>query len=160
MSFLRWRNRARDPRSPNEPDLHYSLAARRVLGVIGAAGMAVALAVFFWPSFYIAITPWKLTELTARILSGWTMLSFATLLSIAIDGRWSATRLLLQSAMFGQALTLLSLPRIWTDLDLANPMAFVFIGGLAAALVISAVLYAWAERRVRRGNALSTPAKM
>jgi hypothetical protein len=120
-----------------------------VMGALGLLGMGVALAAFIWPSFYIALTPWKLTELTARIFSGWTLLSFATVLSLAVDGRWSATRLLLQSAMFGQALTLLSLPRIWPDLDPAKPMSYVFIGALVTALVVSSLIHVLMDRRSR-----------
>ena len=121
------------------------------LGVIRGIFIAVGLSLlaFIWPAFYISIIPWKLTELTARILAGWTLLSAASVLSLAVDGRWSATRLLLQSAMFAQALTLLSLPRIWPDLDPAKPMSYVFVGGLAAALVVSAVIHALIDRRSR-----------
>jgi hypothetical protein len=149
VPFLWWRNHEKDSHQADERDVRYSIGLRRALGVIGVLGIGVSLAGFIWPSFYISITPWKLTELTARILSGWSLLSTATILSLAIDGRWSATRLLLQSAIFAQAITVLALPRIWADLDPAKPMTYVFVGGLLAALVVSVTIHVVMDHRSR-----------
>jgi hypothetical protein len=150
VPFLWWRNRARDTHTPEEKDVLFSMPVRWALGGVGAAGVLLALAAFIWPAIYITITPWKLTELTARIFAGWSLLSFCTVLSVARDGRWSATRLLLQSVVVGQVLTLLSLPRMWNDLDPAKFMTYVFVGGLATALVVIVLLYLWLERKSRR----------
>ena len=149
VPFLWWRNRTKDLRTAGDRDLFFSRPVRRALGVTGGLGILVALTAFIFPAFYIAITPWKLTELTARIFSGWTMLAAATLVSVAWVGRWSSTRLLLQSVLFGQVLTLLALPRIWADLNLSHPMSYVFVGGLIVWQIIAIVVYFWAERRAQ-----------
>jgi hypothetical protein len=114
------------------------------------AGAFFSVVAFVQPSLLILITPWKLTELTARIFAGWSLLTFSTVFTIARDGRWSATRILLESAMVAQALTLLALPRMWGDLDLAKPMAMVFLVGLALAFVALASIHLsldWVSRR-------------
>jgi hypothetical protein len=154
VPFLWWWNHKKDSHKLDERDLRYSISLRWALGMIGALGIGVSLAGFIWPSFYVSITPWKLTELTARILSGWSLLATATILSIAIDGRWSATRLLLQSAVFSQAITILALPRIWTDLDPTKPMTYVFVGGLLAALVVSVMIHVVMDRRSRSSESV------
>jgi hypothetical protein len=81
----------------------------------------------------IAVTPWKLTELTARVFAGWSLLAFLTVLTIAHDGQWSATRILVQSAMVALVLTLLALPRMWPDFDRSKPQAWAYPVGLALA---------------------------
>ena len=149
VPFLWWRNRSKLNHAPAEHDLFFPKMLRWALIALGAAGILVAVVGFIWPAVYIALIPWKLSELTARIFSGWTVLSFATVVSLALDGRWSSTRVLLRSAFFAQALTLLTLPRIWPDLNPAHPMRAVFVGAMALALFGGLLVYVWAERRAK-----------
>jgi hypothetical protein len=67
-------------------------------------------------------------------------------LSIARDGRWSAARILMESAMVAIALTLLALPRMWADLDPSKPMTYIFVSGVSAALVAFIVLHVRLDR--------------
>ncbi len=53
-----------------------------------------------------------------------------------MDGRWSATRILLESALVAIVLTLLGLPRMWNDFDFSKPMAFLFLAGLVLSLIV------------------------
>lgn len=147
VPYLWWRNRSRDNRALEERDLIISSVARTALRVVGVIGLVFCLASFVWPTLLISITPWRLTELTSRIFAGWGVLAFATMDSVARDGRWSAIRILLQSFMVGQVPTLLAIPRIWIDLDPANPMTYVFVGGLALSLVVCVVIYVGVERK-------------
>jgi hypothetical protein len=98
-----------------------------------------------------------LTELTARIFAGWSILTFSTVLSIALDGRWSATRILMESAMVGIALTLLGFPRMWDDFDQSKPMTYIFLAGLAISLVAFIVIHLWLDRN-RSGELAKTGA--
>jgi len=150
VPWLWWRNRGRDTHAPDEKDWLFPSRMRQAAIAGGAVGLALALVAFIWPSLLISITPWSLTELTARVMAGWFALAFATTLSIGRDGRWSAVRFLMQSFIFGQALALLAMPRMWSDLDPAHPMTYVFVGGLVVALVGLVILYVVIERRSRR----------
>ena len=107
-------------------------------------------------SRHFTAAPWKLTPLTARIFSGWSILTLCTVLSIAADGRWSATRTLMESAMVGIALCLLALPRMWGDLDPAKPMTYLLVGGLALTLVAFIGLHLWLDRLSLRAPAAQT----
>jgi hypothetical protein len=149
VPFLWWRNRAGAAGDLEQYDLRFSAPARWLLGVLAVGGVLFSVLVFVLPSVLIAVAPWKLTELTARVFAGWSMLTFLTVLTIATDGRWSATRILLQSAMIGQALALLALPRMWNDLDPSRPMTLVFVVGLALALMIFAGIHLWLDRLSR-----------
>jgi hypothetical protein len=135
VPFLWWRNRASALPELDEKDVHFSTSARWILGGLATAGALGALLVFILPAIAISTAPWKLTELTARIFSGWTMLSSMTVLMIALDGRWSAARTMLQSAIVGTGLVLLAIPRMWRDFDPAKPMTYVFIAGVALGLL-------------------------
>jgi hypothetical protein len=141
VPFLWWRNRASAAPDLEENDVRFSVVVRRLLGAFAAAGSLLALLAFILPSPLISIAPWKLTELTARVFAGWSMLTFLTILAIAVDGRWSATRILAQSAMVAQALALLALPRMWNDLDPSRPTTPVFVVGLALALILLAGIH-------------------
>ena len=135
LPFLWWRNRATLSEDLEEHDLRFTPIARRVLGIAALGGILAFLVAFIKPSFLIQEAPWKLTELTARIFAGWSILTFLSMLTIAYDGRWSATRYLLQSALIGIILTMLALPRMWNDLESSKSMTYMFIGALIISLV-------------------------
>jgi len=150
VPFLWWRNRGSASPDVERNDLRFSARARWALGIVAAAGVLASALGFLLPSLLISFAPWKLTELTARIFAGWSMLTFVTVLTIAAAGRWSATRILLESAMVGQGLALLALPRMWGDLDLSRPMAPIYVAGLAFVLIVSAGLHLWLDRLSQR----------
>ena len=135
VPFLWWRNHTSASENLEENDFRFSLFIRRALGIIALAGVVSLLIVFVQPSILIKAAPWKLTELTARIFTGWSILICLTVLTTACDGRWSATRYLLQSGVVGIALVLMALPRMWNDFDRTNPMTYVFIVSLVISLV-------------------------
>jgi hypothetical protein len=141
VPFVWWRNRATESKDPEENDLQFSSLVRWGLGGLAVVGILAFLIIFIRPSILISLAPWKLTELTARIFSGWTILTFASLVSIARDGRWSATRILLESALVAIVLTLLGLPRMWNDFDFSNPMTFLFLAGLVLSLIAFVVIH-------------------
>jgi hypothetical protein len=152
VPFVWWRNHSTDPGGIEENDLRFSLRVRWGLGVLAGIGILAMLVMFFRPSILISLAPWKLTELTARVFAGWSLLTLAALLSIAWDGRWSATRILLESALVAIVLTLLGLPRIWGDLDLTQPMAYVFVGGVILTLIVFTVIHLWLDKSSHRSR--------
>lgn len=145
-----WLNRPRESRDLEPNDARFSPAVRTGLQVLAAAGILAFLVIFIRPSILIALAPWKLTELTARVFAGWSILTFSTLFAIGLDGRWSATRILMESAMVGIALTLLGLPRIWSDLDPAKPMTYAFLVGLVGTFLLFGFVHLRLDRSTRQ----------
>ncbi len=150
VPFIWWRNHGTASSDLEDNDLRFSLAVRRGLEVFSLIGILSFLVMFIQPSILISLAPWKLTELTARVFSGWSILTLATLLTIARDGRWSAARILLESALVGLGLTLLGLPRMWKDFDPGNPMTFIFTAGVILTLIAFIVIHIWADKSSRR----------
>jgi len=146
VPFVWWRNQKTGLIGPEEQDVLYPSLVRTVLKVIGIAGVLVFIVFFIRPAFLIALTPWKLTPLTARIFSGWSILTLSTVASIGFDGRWSATRILMESAMVGIALCVLALPRMWSDFNFSNPMSYGLVGGLVLTLIVFIALHFWLDK--------------
>jgi hypothetical protein len=157
-----WRNRATDPgtREPGEPPLPPHV--RTLLLTVGAVQSLVALVLLLSPSTMIEHWPWTLTPLTAQTLGGWFALPGVTALMMGVDGRWSAIRITLESQLIGLALILLGTARAWDDIDTANALAYVFVGGLggllAALLALERHMVSTAGKSVARGRTHETPA--
>jgi hypothetical protein len=130
-----WRNRATDPGTPEPGEPPLPRFVRPALLVAGAAQSAVALVLLLSPATMIEHWPWLLTPLTAQTLGGWFALPGVTALMMGLDGRWSAIRITLESQLIGLALILLGTARAWEDIDTANPLATVFLAGIAALFV-------------------------
>jgi hypothetical protein len=151
VPYIWWRNHATESKELEVHDLKFGSSVRWGLGIIATIGILSFLVIFFKPSILISLAPWKLTELTARVFSGWSILTLATVMTIAIDGRWSAARILFESAMVGLALTLISLPRMWNDLDKTRPMTFIFVAAIVLTLVAFIIIHAWLDKSSRKG---------
>jgi hypothetical protein len=155
VPWLWWRNRATESKRLEEKDLRFRPTIRVGMGIVGMAGILFFLVVFFRPSILISLAPWKLTELTARVFCGWSLLTSASVLSLGMDGRWSATRIMLESALVAVILTLLALPRMWVDLDQNNPLTYIFIAALVVSLIAFGLIHVWLDRASRTKPALS-----
>jgi len=135
-----WRNRATDPGTPEPGEPALPPHVRTALFAVGALQSVVALVLLVSPSTMIDSWPWQLTPLTAQTLGGWFALPGVTALMMALDGRWSAIRITLESQLIGLALILLGTARAWSDIDTDNALAYVFVGGLAALFLALAAL--------------------
>jgi hypothetical protein len=91
----------------------------------------------------VDIWPWALTPLGAATLGAWFALPGATALMMAIDGRWSAIRITLESQLIGLALILLATVRAWGEFDKSNALSYVFAGGIALLLAGLATLWSF-----------------
>ncbi len=149
VPLLWWRNRAGASQEIENGDLRFSSRTRWLLGIVAVTGVVIAGLVFALPSFLILVAPWKLTELTARVFTGWSILALLTVLTIALDGRWSAARVLVESAMVALALALLAMPRMWADLDPSKLLTPVYVAGVALALIVLVGLHLWLDRLSR-----------
>src|SRR6478609_11382493 len=135
-----WRNRATDPRTPEPGERPLPGFVRPALLTVGALQSLVALVLLLSPSTMIEHWPWLLTPLTAQTLGGWFALPGVTALAMGLDGRASAIRITLESQLIGLALILLGTARAWEDIDASNPLAYVFVAGIAALFVALATL--------------------
>ncbi len=125
-----YRNSRTDPRSPEPGDVLLSPVVRGILGIGGATQFLIALFLLLFPNTMIDLWPWKLTPLTAQVIGGWFALPSVVAMLMAIDRRWSAIRITLQSQLIGLALMLIAVVRAWSDFDRSNWLTWVFIGGI------------------------------
>src|SRR3954465_10851725 len=135
-----WHNRRTDPGEPEPGQPPLPAHVREILLTVGAIQSVVALVLLLSPSTMIEHWPWLLTPLTAQTLGGWFALPGVTALMMGLDGRWSAIRITLESQLIGLALILLGTARAWEDIDTSNPLAYVFVAGIAGLFVALASL--------------------
>src|SRR3989304_4407416 len=95
----------------------------------------------------LAVWPWKLTPLTARVMSAMFALPGLIALGIASDERWSAARIILEAQAFSIAMILIAALRAWSDFNPSGAATRLFIGGLSGLLIGIAVVYVIMEVR-------------
>jgi len=135
-----WANRRRDV-SAAGAELLVPVRVSRVIAVLGALSVLTALFLFVFPGRAVAIWPWMLTPLTARVMGAIFALGIAGLGAPA-DRRWSSARILLQVAALMLALILAAGGRASGELDPSNAMTWLIGFGFAAVLAAIAVMYA------------------
>ena len=147
--FLLWlSNRSTDPGPGGTPlDRRVPSLVRLVIGIVGGVTVLTSIVLFLQPGFMISTWPWQLTPLTARVMGALFALTGVGELCIALDARWSAVRIPLQSQMIGIALIALAIIFSWKNFHQANPLTWMFIASILFLLIASPLLYIWMERR-------------
>ena len=101
------------------------------------------------PTVGIELWAWELTPLTARVVGAVLTLPGAVDVWLLVDDRWTSFRWMFQA----QLASLVLINAAWIvergDLLWDRPLAWLFAGGVAGALVVYAGLYAWLERPSR-----------
>ena len=138
-------NRARDNHRAEAGDILLPAPARVIIGLVGAATLLVSILLFLFPQVMIQAWPWTLTPLTARVLGAMFALPGIVGLGIAFEPRWSAARIILQSQCFSILMILIAAARARGDFQPANPITWLFVGGLAGLLILLILLYAGME---------------
>ncbi len=145
--FLLWlRNRATDP-GPLSHDRRVPRLVRLLIGIVGGLTLLTSMILFLQPGLMISIWPWQLTPLTARVMGALFALTGVGELAIALDARWSAVRIALQSQMIGIAAIALAMVFSWSNFHQANPLTWIFLASILFLLVVSPLLYLWMETR-------------
>lgn len=144
---LWWLNRQTDPKHLRETDNRLPRVVRIIGSGLGLTMTISALVVFLVPEILIGVWPWTVSPLTTRIWSGWFALFGVVNVAVALDARWSATKVLLESEMVGFGLIVIGTVRAWDDFDPSNVLTWLFIGGVAVYLIAILVLYASFEFR-------------
>ena len=140
-------NRRRDPVAG---DPRFPASVVTALGVSGVAMLAIAAWLFVFPSSAIAVWPWSLTPLTARTVAAFVALPGVAWLAVAMDGRWSAAKAVVETLALGLILLLIAVARAWDEFDTGRPLTWLYVGGLVGTLAALAVWYGWMERRSSR----------
>ena len=146
-------NRRADPGDLETRDALIPDPVRRVLIAIGAGLVAMVVLIYVWPAGAIKVWPWTVTPLTARTIAGFTILPGVSWLVVAVDRRWSAFRITVETVIVGLVLLLVAVARAWGDFDRSNPLTWVYVGGVAATLAGAAALYVGMERLARTRTA-------
>jgi hypothetical protein len=147
--FLLWlRNHATDP-GPTSHDLRVPRLVRLLIGIVGGLTLLTSMILFLQPSFMISAWPWQLTPLTARVMGALFALTGVGELAIALDARWSAVRIPLQSQMIGIVLIGLAMVFSWSNFHLANPLTWIFLVSIVFLLVAGPLVYLWMETRAK-----------
>jgi hypothetical protein len=146
--FLLWlRNRSTDPGPGTSLDLRVPHSVRLVIGIVGGLTLLTSIFLFLQPGLMISTWPWHLTPLTARVMGALFALTGVGELAIALDVRWSAVRIALQSQMIGIVAIGLAMIFSWSNFNQANPLTWIFLAIILFLLVASPLLYIWMETR-------------
>ena len=140
-------NRRADPGTADADDLTLPVLVRWVMGAMGAGVLGTGVLLFLFPGAMIAVWPWTLTPLTARVVGGWFALPGVFGLALAADPRWGAARFALQSQALGIVLILIGVARSWANFDQSRPLTWGFVGGMAFLMVAIGALYVSMELR-------------
>ena len=145
--FLLWlRNRSMDPGPPSR-DRRVPRLVRLVIGIVGGLALLTSMVLFLQPGFMISAWPWQLTPLTARVMGALFALTGVGELAIALDARWSAVRIALQSQMIGIAAIALAMVFSWSNFNQANPFTWIFLASILFLLIVSSLFYLEMETR-------------
>lgn len=116
-----------------------SVAAGAV-ALTGAASAAMCLFLYVFPARGVAVWPWHLTTLTARMLGAIFALGVAGV-GAWWERRWSAVRILLQVAGFMLLLILIAAARAHSEFDPSNALTWLFLVGFALTTASLGGLY-------------------
>jgi hypothetical protein len=149
-------NRRADLGTPDSDDARVPDLIRILLGMAGVAILFGSVAAFLLPDLAIRLFPWKLTPLMARIVAGWAMLPAVGGILLAREPRWSAWRVVFESAMVGVAFFVAAILRAWSELDQSNPITWGFLAVIVALVVGLPLFYVWMQTRRANPTAIST----
>ena len=150
-----WVNRREDTGRPDERDAKLPAGVRRLSGAIGVLGLVVAGLLMIVPRPLIDSWAWPLTPLTARVLCVIFILFNVYLVALSTDPRWSAARLNVESLLVGLLLIAVGVVRTRDTFVWSRPSAWLFVIGVAAALVAAACSLAFVGRGRSRPNPVS-----
>lgn len=136
------------------PDSSGRIGRAAVLGLVlvGALSSTMCLFLYLFPARAVAIWPWHLTPLTARVLGAIFSLGVAGI-GAWWERRWSAVRILLQVAGFMLALILIAAARAHSEFDSSNALTWLFLAGFAVTTGALLMLYVRMESQPSPGAA-------
>lgn len=140
-------NRREDPLTPDADYPPLPRGIRTVLGLIGTILTLLSVLLFLVPETMLSLWPWALTPLTSRVMGALFVLTGLVGLKIALDGRWSAARYILQAQIFSIGFILLAVVIARADFDWSQAISWAFAVGMALLGALLVALYVWMERQ-------------
>jgi hypothetical protein len=128
-------NRREDP---GTGEVRVPVGLRRGAGAAGAIGLAAIAVLFLVPRLLIDGWAWPLTPLTARVLCVIFALFDVYLLCLALDPRWSAARLNVESLGVAAVFIAIGIWRTRHTFLWGRPAAWLFVAAIVAVLAGSA----------------------
>ncbi len=142
-------NRRRDPgRSEGSRDALITPGASRTVAGVGLGTTALAVLMFARPQLLAEVWPWPIAPLTGRVLASLFALQGIIAIGISLDRRWSAARIMAQTALVMLTSVAVSFARDWGSVDTGRPGAWPLVGGLTALIAAWAGFYVAMQRRV------------
>jgi hypothetical protein len=151
LVFGVWFLNQREGSDPTAGDVLLSRGTAMLIGLLGILAAASSVFLFLFPKTAISIWPWKLTELTARVMGAIFALGVAGIGAFA-DRRWSGARILLQVEGFMLALILVAAIRAHNDFNTSRPLTWIFGAGFLGLAAATAALYARMEAAAARAQ--------
>jgi hypothetical protein len=131
-------------------DLLLPLTAARVDAAVGGLALLTGVFLFLVPDAAIAIWPWTLTPLTARVLGAVFCLGLAGL-GAPLERRWQTARVPFQVAGVMLVLMLVAGVRAHAQLDPGNVLTWLLAAGFGGATLALVTGYARMEWLAVRG---------
>jgi hypothetical protein len=135
------RNKQTDPHLSEKSDLVIPNLARWAMAGLGFITALIGLLLFLRPDLMIAVWPWSLTPLTARVIGAMFALPGVVGMQVAADRRWSAARIILEAQALSIMMILIASARAWHDFNATNPLSIIFVGGLGLLVIGILTLY-------------------
>jgi hypothetical protein len=152
---LLWRAQSRANRDDHPAADPGTGLLRRISLIAGAVVTVLGLALFIAPDDFVEHWPWMLTDLTSRVLSGWYVLSGATLLVVGAGlRRWHEVIVPFATIGTWTALIML-LPALYDELDTGDAAFATWFGLHAALLTLCAYGLLTALRAIREPGVFS-----
>ena len=139
-------NRRTDSRTLVPGGATVPAAIRWASGAVGVVTTLVLLVLFVFPEPMILRWPWEVSPLAARALLGWASVFSVVSLFFAVESRWSAARIAIESLVVWFGLLLLGFARAWDDVDPRTPVLWLIIDGVAFYFVGLSGFYFLMER--------------
>lgn len=149
LTLLLALNLRRDPKVPDTDDVEVPLGVRRLSLVFGFAFGLVGLGLLVAPTFMATIWPWPIKKLAAQGIGCLFLAPFAVQLVALSESRWSAIRLVTESAILWFTAIWVAVFRCFDEFDTSRPFTWVFLAFLAAEWVLATWLYVGLEARRR-----------
>jgi len=159
--FLLWIlivNRRRDPRTLGPGDVEVPSLVRRVALVFAIVVGLVAAALLFAPNTMAGVWPWPIKPLSSQALGGLLTAAATVQFAVAFEKRWSALRLVAQSAILWMSMLLVSVVRAFDQFDTSRAFTWGFIAFLALEWTLAVGSYVVLERRRRRAESVTNSA--
>lgn len=160
--FLLWIlvvNRRRDPRTLGPDDVVVPTLVRRAAFVFAIVVGLVAAGLLFAPTAMAGVWPWPIKPLASQALGGLLTAASTVQFAVAFEKRWSALRLVAQSAILWMSMLLVSVVRAFEQFDTSRAFTWGFLAFLGLEWVLAVGSYVFLERRRKRAVLAATSAR-